>query len=61
MDKRDERDRPVKAEEIEVTPEMADVGAAVIAGSYDDAVDDLTRQVAREVFTEMLRTLRCGG
>lgn len=40
---------------IEVTPEMADAGAKVLANFFDTKHDDIIRDLAREVWVAMHR------
>ena len=48
-------ERPVS--EVEITPEMAEAGARVLAERFDQVNDWLTRDIATEVFLAMLASV----
>lgn len=40
--------------EIEITPEMKEAGAKILANWYDDGIDEFTCDLAAEVFSSMI-------
>lgn len=51
---------PEKHEEIEITEEMIDAGAAILCDFYGDINDSLTRSIVVDVFVAMLSSSASG-
>jgi hypothetical protein len=58
MSRKIERGRPAEANEIEVTDEMAEAGGLVLASYYDTSNDDVIRDLAADVFRQMMAKAR---